>query len=398
MPHLYRVLLTLLMSTTISTTQGIAVGALAYYIMNDLNISHIEMGILMSLPSISAMIVSMPIGILIDRLGPYAMLAYLLVILASSTLIASYASSSLILALSRILAGVGMSGIWPSCAKAIALDVPVKLAGISTAIYDIGSLIGLSISYMITSYYGNNWREVLLGLAIASIAISLLTATMAFKSRGNRVSKTSSTRSSRVAMGTYISSIRAAELLLITTAFFFAVQPWFFFVTWGFTYLIEEFRVTTTDLWIFTAISLPLGILVSLVSGTLSDRLRGIAGVKTILSSSMAVSAIFLTASILGITPIITLALSIVFFRLAAPMFWLIINRAYTLDEIGRVGGIYMLGVQISSLVSPTMIAFIRETTGSFRYGVIIISSMTALSALLYYLFRRGQRYQSRYY
>ena len=147
------ILPTLLISTSLGTANVIAPAAFAYQIIRDLRISYVEIGFLISAPSISAMPASIVIGILIDRIDPRRMLAASLAAISISTMVISIAQSYLLFMFLRLIAGIFMASIWPSCAKIVARDVLLKLQGISTTAYDLGSLIGLSIAYILISQF-----------------------------------------------------------------------------------------------------------------------------------------------------------------------------------------------------------------------------------------------------
>jgi len=387
-------ILMMLASTTISTSQMIAVGSFANAIMKDLGLSHSEMGLILSLSFASSIVSSLPTGILIDTLGPYKILAISLTLVSIGTLTASIATNHVALAISRLIAGIGMPAVWPSCAKIVALEIPPRVAGLSTSAYDIGSLAGLSIAYALASYYGGSWRETLFGLGIAGFTVSLLPLLRVFRSTERAVETPPKLRGAPNTTALRI-KVRYSEMIHISAAFLMVLQLWFFFATWGFAYLVEEFSASPSDLWVFNAVALLLGSIVSFVSGAISDRLEGLGGVKKILTPSISIASLSLALSALGIYPILSTTMSIVFFRLAAPMFWLIINRSFDPEEVGRVGGIYIISVQISGLVSPAMVGFLREYTGSFKPSIALISLMGVSSALLYHTFRRGQKGRS---
>jgi len=146
--------------------------------MRDLRISYVEIGFLISAPSVPAIPASIATGILIDRIDPRRMLTASLAAISISSMMISIVQSYLFLMFLRLIVRIFMASIWPSCAKIVAREVPLKLQGISTTVYDLGSLIGLSIAYTLISQFEERWRKALFIVSPCGFLASLTNVTM----------------------------------------------------------------------------------------------------------------------------------------------------------------------------------------------------------------------------
>jgi nitrate/nitrite transporter NarK len=145
----------------------------------------------------------------------------------------------------------------------------------------------------------------------------------------------------------------------VAVAFYLVLTSWFFLVSWASTYLAEELGFRELDLALLALLTLFLGSLTSIASGLISDRIE-------------------------GYLPTISFLASISSFRFGAPLLWLAIIRAYPYEVVGKIGGIAGIAIQASALTLPTILGFIKEITGSFKPGLLLISILSALSIPLY--------------
>ncbi len=375
------ILPTLLISTSLGTANVIAPAAFAYQIIRDLRISYVEMGFLISAPSISAMPASIVIGILIDRIDPRRMLAASLAAISISTMVISIAQSYLLFMFLRLIAGIFMASIWPSCAKIVARDVPLKLQGISTTAYDLGSLIGLSIAYILVSQFEERWRNALFIVSLCGFLASLTNVTIYRNQEDMQVASKTNNIVVKYIID-YKKLIKSS--IQVAVAFYLVLTSWFFLVSWASTYLAEELGFREVDLALLALLTLFLGSLTSIASGLISDRIVGLRGVKVLLIPSIAITSASLLLLSQGYLPTISFLASISSFRFGAPLLWLAIIRAYPYEVVGKIGGIAGIAIQASALTLPTILGFIKEITGSFKPGLLLISILSALSIPLY--------------
>jgi predicted MFS family arabinose efflux permease len=376
------ILPTLLISTSLGTANVIAPAAFAYQIIRDLRISYVEMGFLISAPSISAMPASIVIGILIDRIDPRRMLAASLAAISISTMVISIAQSYLLFMFLRLIAGIFMASIWPSCAKIVARDVPLKLQGISTTAYDLGSLIGLSIAYILVSQFEERWRNALFIVSLCGFLASLTNVTIYRNQEDMQVARKTNNIVVKYIIIDHKKLIKSS--IQVAVAIYLVLTSWFFLVSWASTYLAEELGFREVDLALLALLTLFLGSLTSIASGLISDRIVGLRGVKVLLIPSIAITSASLLLLSQGYLPTISFLASISSFRFGAPLLWLAIIRAYPYEVVGKIGGIAGIAIQASALTLPTILGFIKEITGSFKPGLLLISILSALSIPLY--------------
>ncbi|MEM4895071.1 MAG: MFS transporter, partial [Ignisphaera sp.] len=180
--------------------------------------------------------------------------------------------------------------------------------------------------------------------------------------------------------------------IIIFFAFLFALQPWAFYTSWLSTFLVEKFVVELEDIWIPISIFLVIGMAFGILSSILSDKIHSLKGRKTILVLTLVATSIalfMLTVVEPGIYTWIFLAVSIISHRTFLPLAWTIINDTTPDKFVGLVSGVNALAGQISMMITPIIIAYTRESLGTFNISILLLSIFTATSIPLYLQLKR---------
>lgn len=150
------------------------------YIMDDFGVSLATAGLLMTLSSVSVMLVSLPGGAILQRLGSRKTLLGIIALGALFNLLGAVSSSFVLLAASRFLEGLCLGMITIVTPAVIAQSFPAEKRGLPMAIFSLwvpsGMLCILNICNYVTPLYGwqSNWWVVAALLAVALVICSLL--------------------------------------------------------------------------------------------------------------------------------------------------------------------------------------------------------------------------------
>ncbi len=135
-----------------------------------------ELGFMTSLFYLAFAAVQLPLGSLLDRLGPRRVTPALLLVAALGSVVFGLAPSFAVLALGRALIGVGMAAALMGSLKAFSLWFPKNYATVSTLLVGLGATGGLMAATPLALLKeALGWRGVFLlgALVVALVALAL---------------------------------------------------------------------------------------------------------------------------------------------------------------------------------------------------------------------------------
>lgn len=150
------------------------------YIMDDFGVSLATAGLLMTLSSVSVMLVSLPGGAILQRIGSRKTLLGIIALGVLFNVLGAVSSAFVLLAASRFLEGLCLGMITIVTPAVIAQSFPAEKRGLPMAIFSLwvpsGMLCILNICNFVTPLYGwqSNWWVVAALLAVALVICSLL--------------------------------------------------------------------------------------------------------------------------------------------------------------------------------------------------------------------------------
>lgn len=383
------VMVAMLIATTIGSLSVFIVGTVAKPIMDDLALNYGTMGVVISMQRVASTISAPLIGYAIDRIGPFKVLTIAMVFSTFSLFLTPLSSKTWMLLLTRIIAGLVFPAYWPSCTKIASVSIPKNRIGFATAVFESGSVVGVVLTYILIPYT-RSWR--FLFVIVAIIALLSLIMVSILLPRNIKVG----CRYLERKQGSMVKDMGYGKLfrnaIIIFSAFLLALQPWAFYTSWLSTFLVEKFVVELEDIWIPISIFLVIGMVFGIISSILSDRVHSLKGRKTILALTLAITSIalfMLTVVEPGIYTWIFLAISIISHRAFLPLAWTIINDTIPDRFVGLVSGVNALAGQISMMITPIIIAYTRESLGTFSISIALLSIFVAISIPLYLQLKR---------
>lgn len=393
---MYLVSLICLGFTTISFLQFSLFGTVLPLIVEELGIGYDLIGILMALWILTSVIIAPIIGKYIDRANSLRVMITILTILSASSILTAFSINLAILTIARILLSFSMPFVWPICAKIISIYSSSRRYGYLTAVYNIGSMIGLALTYVIVAVIGSNWRNsMILASIIGFIYIPIIVTTwrpptnIIIRSSDN-IGKSFRTQTLDGDRG------RIIKLgILLFLAFLFALYTWGFIVNWFSTFLVKELGYSYNYIAIYITLIAIVSSILEVAAGYYSDSIGGLKGKITILYIGLIPSTILLLSSAVFNPPTIRMAsilLSIIMYRIATPSFWSIVNEVIPMGIIGRFSAIYTLAGPFAGILSSILNGYIVAATNSIKYGIFLSSTLLLISILLYFIVNKLYR------
>jgi predicted MFS family arabinose efflux permease len=142
----------------------------------DVGLSATELGFLTSAYLLAFALFQLPLGVLLDRVGPRRVQASLVALAGAGSLLFAWADSFLALTLARALIGLGFAGGLMSGFKAVVLWVPEDRRALANAVIMSFGALGILVSTqpIDLSVQAFGWRPVFLALGLITFAVAAL--------------------------------------------------------------------------------------------------------------------------------------------------------------------------------------------------------------------------------
>ena len=350
-------------------------------IIKDLNLSFFEMGFILGSWQLTYIAFATIDGAIIDRWGLRKALLFGVIIMGLSEVLRYFAGGFTSLLLCVALIGVGGPMISIGSPKAISLWFGEKERGITTGIYmtapAIGGLIVLSTSNSIVMpLTGYSWRLVFVVYGTVAFGGAILWWLFAREAGETGVKG----GAGMFGVFTALARLHLIQVILLMGLFSFAVSHGF--DSWV-PQILEARGISPANAGLLASLPLLVGIPSVLVVPrvTLSGARRY---VITLLFSIMAL-ALLLVAFTSGISLIIGL---ICFGTAVAPAMPLLILILMELPEvgakyIGSAAGMFFCVAEVGGFTGPLLLGTIRNMTGDFLVGMLLIVVLSVLTAIL---------------
>jgi len=351
-------------------------------LVDNLGITHSQAGGLMSLFALPAIFLSIPGGLLADRYGARVIGGASLLLMALGTAIAALAGNYPILALGRLVTGVGtrvMLVVVPQIVTAWFRDREIGLSmGIFNTGMPLGTIISLSFMGMVGLQFGWN-GPIWIGLAVSVVVLLLYLALYRARSGDGQI---------EAASPGLVSSLREAGLGIwwvgLAWAFFNAALISFFtyapdyFVTLGET-VSQAGLQASYPMWGSLILTPVVGILIDRIGGKWLFVTIGCVGIAVLLylipwfTSQVVVISILIGVFVAMIPPAI--------FSSPAD---LLPERLVGLG-FGIIGTMFGIGV----FLGPYVVGILRDISGTYLWSFTAMAIFAALGVIPMLLLKR---------
>jgi MFS family permease len=356
----------------------------AHLMQGDLNLDHVQMGMLMSAFFWTYTFSQIPVGWLAERYGAHRVLAAGLTLWASATILVGFVHTFAALLLLRLLLGLGESAGFPSVAKIMAAIVPAKGLGTANGIVALGYLsgpvVGTIVGGLLMAHYG--WRSAFWVFGALSLLWLLPWSRVAGQVR-------TAVRTSEEDSPTWWMVLKQPALWGTALGLFSTNYVFYFMLSWLPSYLQTERGFSLVGMaWVATSAYL-VNAISAFLAGWGIDRFlaRGGSanlGYKSVMAVAHLGSVVCMLAMAMG-SPRVALISLFVYQALcgaSSPGVYAMCQILAGPRASGRWVGIQNSLGNLPGIVAPWLTGFIIQTTGHYTNAFVVAAAVSLLGLI----------------
>ncbi len=373
-------------------------------IRSDFGLNATEIGALVSVWSLSFALSQLPMGWLVDRLGPRPLLGWALLLWSLAQAAGGLAGSFGQLLWARGVLGVGEAPAYATSARAVTNWFHVSKRGFPTGVYNMAGSLAPAIAppLLTVLMLGFGWRAMFMIMGIIGIIASAIWFAMYRDPDRQGLSRAEfdslragdTPHSADVTLGQWARLFTFRTMWAMMLGSFCLSYVLWMFQAWlpGYLELQYHFSIVRTG-WV-AGIPYLFGIIGSLTAGLVSD-LAAQRGLDLIPSRKapaiigLLCVALFtmLAAHTRNSTLVIAeISITMFFVQTAAAGVWMIPGAVAPHNYVASSASIQNFGGYLGATVSPILTGFIVDRTGSFEIALVIAAVVAVVGALSYAL------------
>jgi ACS family D-galactonate transporter-like MFS transporter len=369
-------------------------------IRSEFHLDAAAMGIVFSAFSWSYFAAQIPGGVLLDKFG--SRIVYLIAIAGWSAATLAHAFTRGVASLIGLRMALGFfeAPCFPANSNIVAAWFPRGERAMAIGVYTAAEYIALGFAspllFWIVAQHG--WRSLFFLSGAVGLAFTLVwwafyrdpdkgranQAELDYIAAGGGRTKSESRPFSWALLGKLAGNKQIMGLCLGQ----FAVYSTFvFFLTWFPTYLATERQMGWIKVGWFASLPYLAGFFGILFAGWLSDTLlrRGVSlnkARKIPVIAGLLGAATIIAAAYVPDNTIVVAIMSVAFFSQAmSSSGWAVLSEMAPKGTMGLVGGLFSAAANLSGIVTPLVIGFIVQGTGSFEWALCFVGAVAALGA-----------------
>jgi MFS family permease len=347
----------------------------------DLNLDHVQMGMLMSAFFWTYTFSQIPVGWLAERFGAHRILAAGLTIWATATILVGFAHTFAALLVLRLLLGLGESAGFPGVAKILAAIVPAKGLGTANGIvafgYLSGPVVGTIVGGLLMAHYG--WRSAFWVFGALSLLWLLPWSRVAGQVR-------TAARTSAEDSPTWWMILKQPSLWGTGLGLFSSNYVFYFMLSWLPSYLQTERGFSLVSMaWIATSAYMVNAVSAFLAGWAIDRYLAGGGSANVGYKSVMAVAHLGSVACMLAMalgSPWAALASLFIYQALcgaSSPGVYAMCQILAGPRASGRWVGIENSLGSLSGIAAPWLTGWIIHTTGHYTNAFVVAAAVSVL-------------------
>jgi ACS family glucarate transporter-like MFS transporter len=385
-------LLVLLFSAMfISYAHRSALSVAAPFISADLNLSKVEMGVLLSSFFWVYAFMQMPAGWVVDRFGVRRAYSLGFVFWSLASALTGLGGGMASLLGLRIATGAGQAITFPASSRACANWFPQRERGTVTGVYLTGVRMGAALVSWLGAYFlaRYSWKLFFLLIGLTPL-IWLLPWNRSLGKWETRATEPQNVQTKSTSFLESLQLLRYRSVFGIFLGFFAYDYAWYVFLTWLPSYLKDERKFTTSEMGIYSATPLVAMSIIIILAGVLSDWLvkkgkdeRLVR--KAFIITGLAIGCLIVPAGMVAdkMTAVWLLTISLCGLGLASPNTWTLTAAVCQKKIVGTVAGIQNFGGNLGGIIAPALTGFIAHKTKSFALalgvtGAVLVVGMAA--------------------
>ncbi|EUC19860.1 UNVERIFIED_ORG: sugar phosphate permease [Burkholderia sp. CF145] len=377
-------------------------------IRHDLGLSLGQMGLLLSAFSWSYALFQLPVGGLVDRVGPRKLLGIGLIVWSLAQAAGGFVSTFGWFILARIVLGIGEAPQFPSAARVVSNWFPLRARGKPTGIFNSASPLGtalapLCLSILVVNFHWR-WAFIVTGIVGLFVAVVWLAvyrdpvkATMTEEERryleGDEADRKPAPSLTFAEWRSLFSHGTTWGMLI---GFFGSVYLNWVYLTWLPGYLTMERHMSLMHTGVAASIPFFCGFLGSLTAGWFSDlmtsRSTNPVGSRrnAVVIAMLGMVAFTIPAALVESNTIAIACISVVIFlaNAASASSWALATAAAPPNRVGSLGAIQNFGGFLGGALAPILTGYIAQNW-SFVPALLTAAGIAFTGAMSYLLFVR---------
>ncbi|MTV39020.1 MFS transporter [Duganella radicis] len=374
------------------------------FIRADLGLSLGQMGLLLSAFSWSYALCQLPVGALVDKIGPRWLLGIGLVVWSLAQAAGGLAASFGYFVLARIALGIGEAPHFPSAARAVSNWFPPRARGTPTGIFNSASPLGMALAplclpplILATSWHWAFFVTGALGLVMAVVWLSLyrdpVRADMSADERAYLEVADGGAAAPPTSFAAWRALFRHRATWGMMLGFFGSVYLNWVYLTWLPGYLRAERHMDLAYAGIAAAIPFLCGFAGALVAGWASDRVvkaatSPITGRRNaVVATMLGMVAFTIPAALVESNVVAVACISMVIFlaNASSACAWSLATVAAPPSRIASLGAIQNFGGFLGGALAPVLTGYIAQSW-SFVPALLTGAAIAFAGAMAYQL------------
>jgi ACS family D-galactonate transporter-like MFS transporter len=403
----FPVLALVAVATMVNYLDRTVLGIAAPYLTKELGLTAASMGLVFSAFSWSYALLQIPGGIFLDRFGTRTTYTIALTLWSGFTALMGFVSSLPMLLFTRVGVGVFEAPCFPANSRILATWFPQNERARANSIYSVGQYAGIAFLsvplFWITQQFG--WRGLFFvaggfGIALGwlfwaiyrepSVDPGINDAEMAhIEAGGGGEYKGARTAFSWSDIGKLL---RHRQIIGASIGQFGGNSTQVFFVTWFPTYLVNVRGMSFINAGMMTMLPYIGASIGVLVAGQVSDRILKKTGSANFARKLPIVGGMLLASTIVianyvpvGSDALVIAIMSVAFFGQGMTnLGWTVISDVAPKELIGLTAGIFNFSANLAGIITPLVIGYAYQSTGSFFGPLVYIGVVALIGAFSY--------------
>lgn len=399
------ILILITLATVLNYLDRAVMGVAAPSMTKELGISPAMMGIIFSAFSWTYAIAQVPGGMMLDRLGTRVTYGLSLAVWSLFTLMHGFAQNVASLLSFRLGLGVAEAPCFPANSRVLSTWFPQQERARANGVYSVGQYAGLAffspLLFWIVAAFG--WRS--LFLICGSIGVTYAIIWYASYREPHESKLVGQAELDHIEAGGGLGHrgaqvpfswdlarriLAKRQILGASIGQFCGNSTLVFFLTWFPTYLATERHMDWLKSGFFAVMPYIAATVGVLLGGMLSDALirrTGSANVgrKLPIVAGLLLASTIVLANFVSSNQLVILVMSIAFFGQGmVNLGWTLISDVAPKPLIGLTGGVFNFCANLAGIITPLVVGFILQATGSFYFALAYIAVLGLIGAAAY--------------
>jgi len=402
----FAILALIAIATMINYLDRTLISVAAPMMTKDLMIGPAVMGVILSAFSWTYALAQIPGGALLDKFGTRLTYTVSLILWSLFTGLQGAAFNVASLLGFRLGMGAAEAPCFPANSRILVSWFPQRERARANSVYSIGMYFGIAflspLLFWVTNAFG--WRHLFIGAGIIGVLFGVVWwvsyrepheskwANQAELDEiaaggGINLAQASKTPFSWSDVG-YL--LKQRQIIGASIGQFATNSTLVFFLTWFPTYLVKERGMAFIKAGFFASlpfIAATVGVILGgIVSDALVKRTGSLTiGRKTPVVAGLLLSSLITVAAFVDSNTVVIIVMSIAFFGQGmSNLGWTLISEVAPRKLIGVTGGVFNFCTNLAGIITPIVIGFVVQATGSFFGGLAFIGVMALIGACSY--------------